>query len=82
MSLTTHGKKTNNNKSGAASANKQRKRKEAEERQAKYTALTLLQKLDRLVQNGLPSKERVKLLLKVKKEGLILSNDMKEKLNL
>jgi hypothetical protein len=82
MSLTTHGKKTNNNKSGAATADKQRKRKEAEERQTQYSSLTLLQKLDRLVQNGLPQKERVKLLLRVKKEGLILSNDMREKLNL
>jgi hypothetical protein len=80
--LLKSGKKENNRKSGAAAADKQRKRKEAEERQAKYAALTTLQKLDRLVANGLPKKERIKLISRAKKEGLVLSSDMREKLNL
>lgn len=71
-----------NRKSGAAATEKQRKRTEAEARQAKYAALTTLQKLERLVANGSPSKERTKLILKAKKEGLVLSSDLREKLNL
>lgn len=83
MSLTLKkSKKENNTKSGAAASEKQRKRTEAEERQAKYAALTTLQKLDRLVANGLPKKERIKLISRAKKEGLVLSDDMKGKLNL
>jgi len=41
------GKKQNNLKSGAALAKKERKRKEAAERQAKYDALSLDQKIAR-----------------------------------
>ena len=81
MSLIT-GKKANNRKSGAAAAAKQLKRTEAEARQAKYAALTTLQKLERLVANGLPRKERAKLISRAKKENLNLSSEMKEKLNL
>lgn len=83
MSLTLKkGKKENNLKSGAAAANKQRKRVEAEARQAKYTALNITQKLERLVANGLPKKERIKLIFRAKKEGLELSTELREKLNL
>ena len=42
-------KKQNNRKSGAAAAKKLRKRKEAEERQAKYNALSFEQKLTKAV---------------------------------
>lgn len=59
--LVKTGKKLNNRKSGAAAANKLRKRTEAEERQAKYSKLTLEQKL---AQPQLGAKERAKLLAK------------------
>lgn len=50
-----------NHKKGYAAANKASKRKEAEERQAKYSKLTVQQKLD---QPHLGKKERDKLLAK------------------
>ena len=83
MSITAKmGKKENNRKSGAGAARKQQKRTDAEARQAKHAALTTLEKLERVVANGLPKKERAKLILRAKKEGLTLSQEMREKLNL
>lgn len=58
------GKKQNNNKSGAAKANKLRKRTEAEARQASYAKLTVEQKL---AQPHLGAKERKKLLARSQK---------------
>jgi hypothetical protein len=57
--LRPRGKKLNNRKSGAATAKKLQKRQEAEERQAKYSKLTIEQKL---AQPHLGAKERKKLL--------------------
>lgn len=82
MSLGLKSGKRRNHSTGQAKAHKQALRDEAKERQAKYDALSTLQKLELLVQRGSPKKERTKLILKAKKEGLALSSDMKEKLNL
>jgi hypothetical protein len=76
------GKKENNRKSGAAAIRKEKKREEAKKRQAAYSQLTMTQKLERGVERSMGQKERAKLILRAKKEGLTLSSELREKLNL
>lgn len=80
--IPSHGKKTNNNKSGAKAAHKDALRKEAKERQDAYNKLSMTEKLYQGIKNGMGSKQRAKLILRAKKEGLVMSEDLKEKLNL
>jgi hypothetical protein len=83
-SLTTlkKSKKENNRKSGAGAAHKQALRDEAKTRQEAYNKLSTTDKMQRGFDRGMGHRERTKLILRAKKEGLLLSDYFKEKLNL